>query len=237
MNDNINNLAFSFFSGLVICSIVSDSYIIFNNFLKNNYIKKKLNYCKKIYKIIIGLSFNSFKNDDNGNIIIEDYQKKITNPFDDEYEDYIEEYEDIDNYINKNKDFMSVNNDIKINSDINNIKEQNLEEQNLETNIILIDNNKINNNSDNVDFKINNNTDDSSIINSDNIEFKIYNNDNSSINNTDNIEFKINNQDEKSKEEIILNNNNEKIIYKKINTKKIKSKKNIEEVIKKKSNK
>jgi hypothetical protein len=70
MSDTINNLAFSFFSGLVICSLLSDSYIILNNFLKNNYIKKKIDYYKNIYRIIVGLSLNSFKNDQDGNIII-----------------------------------------------------------------------------------------------------------------------------------------------------------------------
>jgi len=51
-NDNIDNLAFSFFSLLTFCSLLSDSYIIINSFLKNNYVKKKINNIKNISKVI-----------------------------------------------------------------------------------------------------------------------------------------------------------------------------------------
>lgn len=78
--DNIDNLAFAFFASLAICSILNDSYTIFNNFLKNNYVKKKLNYCKKIKTVIFGLLFNQYENDKEGNIIID--EKISTNPFD-----------------------------------------------------------------------------------------------------------------------------------------------------------
>ena len=40
-NDSIDNLAFAFFSTLTFCSILSDSYIILNNFLNKNHVKKK----------------------------------------------------------------------------------------------------------------------------------------------------------------------------------------------------
>ena len=70
--ESIDRLAQSFFMVLVFCSFVSDSYIVFENFLKNNYVQKKLNYYKKLYKVVCGLSFNNYKNDDDGNIIIDD---------------------------------------------------------------------------------------------------------------------------------------------------------------------
>ena len=54
-NDNIDKIALAFFSSLLICSILNDSYSIINNFLKNNYVKNKIDYLKKIYKIIISL--------------------------------------------------------------------------------------------------------------------------------------------------------------------------------------
>jgi hypothetical protein len=115
MSENINNLAFSFFSGLVICSILSDSYIILNNFLKNNYIKKKINYFKNIYRIIIGLSLNSFKNDDNGDIIIQESENKSTNPFDEDYDD------SLDNLLKKIDELDSnIIDDFINNEDINN---------------------------------------------------------------------------------------------------------------------
>ena len=69
--NSIDNVAQSFFIALIFCSIISDSYIVLNNFFENNYIKKKVNYFKKIYKIVVSLSFNDYKNDNNGNIIID----------------------------------------------------------------------------------------------------------------------------------------------------------------------
>lgn len=74
-SDTIDSIAQSIFVTLIFCSVVSDSYIMFDNFLKNNYIKKKINYCNKIYQIIIGLSFNNYKKDKKGNIIISNEEK------------------------------------------------------------------------------------------------------------------------------------------------------------------
>ena len=70
-NDNIDKIAFAFFSSLVVCSILNDSYSIINSILKNNYVKKKIDYCKKIYKVIINLSLCNYKKDNYGNIIID----------------------------------------------------------------------------------------------------------------------------------------------------------------------
>ena len=74
-SDTIDSIAQSIFVTLIFCSLVSDSYIMFDNFLKNNYIKKKIHYCNKIYQIIIGLSFNNYKKDKKGNIIISNEEK------------------------------------------------------------------------------------------------------------------------------------------------------------------
>lgn len=99
MFDNVDNLALAFFTSLVACSILSDSYIVANNFLKNNYIKKRLSYIKKIYKVINAVVRNNYKKDNNGNIIFdevkidseevelipeEEENKVSTNPFDQE---------------------------------------------------------------------------------------------------------------------------------------------------------
>jgi hypothetical protein len=72
MFDNVDNLALAFFTSLVACSILSDSYIVANNFLKNNYIKKRLSYIKKIYKVINAVVRNNYKKDDNGNIVLDE---------------------------------------------------------------------------------------------------------------------------------------------------------------------
>ena len=71
IDDNIDNIAFAFFSSLVICSILNDSYSVLNNFYKSNYIKKKISYFKKISNVLINLTCNNYKNDKDGNIIID----------------------------------------------------------------------------------------------------------------------------------------------------------------------
>ena len=81
-NDHIDNLAFSFFSLLTFCSILSDSYIVINNFFKNDAVKKKINYFNKVFKVVVGLSFKKYKNDNDGNIIIDNNETISTNPFD-----------------------------------------------------------------------------------------------------------------------------------------------------------
>ena len=82
-SDNIDKIAFAFFSSLVACSILNDSYLVISNFIKNSYVKKKISYLKKIYKIFINLSFNNYKKDKNGNIIIDDKNiEKISNKLD-----------------------------------------------------------------------------------------------------------------------------------------------------------
>jgi len=231
MSENINNLAFSFFSGLVICSILSDSYIILNNFLKNNYIKKKINYFKNIYKIIIGLTLNSFKNDDNGNIIIEESENKSTNPFDEDYDD------SLDNLLEKinELDTNIINEDI-INKDIINELNNNI----MNEDIINEQMNELDINKEIIDEQLNELDINKEIINEQNNELDI----NKEIIDEQKNELDINKEiiDEKIKENInsandVKLNNNENIIFKQISPKKIKIKKNIEEVIKKKSKK
>jgi hypothetical protein len=87
-NENIDRLAQSFFLVLIFCSLISDSYIILENFMKNDYVKKKINYVKKLSKVVVGLSFSNYKKDDEGNIIIENDESK--NNISDESDDEIE---------------------------------------------------------------------------------------------------------------------------------------------------
>jgi len=75
MND-IDNLAQSFFIVLIVCSLMNDSYVVVNNLLNNTYIKKKVNYSNKIYKIAKNMIFNNYEKDKEGNIIINDIEEK-----------------------------------------------------------------------------------------------------------------------------------------------------------------
>lgn len=65
-NNSIDRIAQWFFVSMITCSVMCDSYISVDKIFKNNYIKKKCNYFKKIYKIIVGLTLNT------GEIVIED---------------------------------------------------------------------------------------------------------------------------------------------------------------------
>jgi hypothetical protein len=86
--ESIDRLAQGFFISLVLCSLMSDSYITVHNFLKNDYIKKKINYLNKIYKVIVSLTFNNYKNDNDGNIIIEENFKNNIIELDNESVEY-----------------------------------------------------------------------------------------------------------------------------------------------------
>jgi hypothetical protein len=118
MFDNVDNLALAFFTSLVACSILSDSYIVANNFFKNNYIKKRLSYVKKIYKVINAVVRNNYKKDNDGNIMLDevkiepedvelvpeeaDTTRVSTNPFDQECEKdlqptHLQQINEIDN--------------------------------------------------------------------------------------------------------------------------------------------
>ncbi len=133
-NDNIDNLAFSFFSLLTFCSVLSDSYIVINNFLKSNEVKKKMNYLNKVFKVVVGLSFKKYKNDEEGNIIIdnENYenQKKYNNPFDDmeEISDMEDEKEESEND-NEKRDELNVEQSSELNYELNNETENQIIEE------------------------------------------------------------------------------------------------------------
>ena len=119
-SENIDNIAQSFFLVLIFCSLVSDFYIAFDNFLNNNYIKKKISYCKKVYKVIVGLTFNNYIKDKEGNIIINEKPVEVKpiiksyNPFDDD--------DDI-SLILKNIKEIQEDNEINIVQEVNKIKE------------------------------------------------------------------------------------------------------------------
>jgi hypothetical protein len=110
MND-IDNLAQSFFIVLIVCSLMNDSYVVVNNLFNNTYIKKKVNYSNKIYKIAKNMIFNNYEKDEKGNIIINDIEEKLkknnieinkssNNPFDSDNESIDEE--NIEKVININ---------------------------------------------------------------------------------------------------------------------------------------
>ena len=74
-NDNIDNLAQSFFITLIFCALLNDSYSIINNFFNTEYIQKKMKYGNYILTAIKYIFTNDYEKDKRGNIVI----KKILN--------------------------------------------------------------------------------------------------------------------------------------------------------------
>ena len=135
-DDNIDKIAFIFFSALTFCALMNDSYSLVHNFFKNDYVKKKMNNMNKIKKVFFGLLFNNYKNDEDGNIIIEEEDlvknTNLKNPFEDDEndeDDYdIVDDEDIVNmYVNENK--IDTVEELKLETNKNNLKDEDLLEE------------------------------------------------------------------------------------------------------------
>jgi seryl-tRNA synthetase len=101
-NDNIDNLAQSFFITLIFCALLNDSYSIINNFFNTEYIQKKMKYGNHIFTAVKYIFTNDYEKDKRGNIIIkkkneikETISKLINNispqSTEDEHIPYIEE--------------------------------------------------------------------------------------------------------------------------------------------------
>ena len=90
MDNSIDKVAQGFFISLLVCSFINDSYIIIDNLFKNKHVKKKVNHINHLYKVVSNIAFNNYKNDEEGNIIIDDSIK------DDEDNDSIKDEEDND---------------------------------------------------------------------------------------------------------------------------------------------
>ena len=135
-DDNIDKIAFIFFSALTFCALMNDSYSLIHNFFKNDYVKKRMNNMNKIKKVFFGLLFNNYKDDEEGNIIIEEEDlvknTNLKNPFDDDdndEDDYdIVDDEDIVNmYVNENK--VNTVEELKLETNKNNLKDEELLEE------------------------------------------------------------------------------------------------------------
>ena len=152
-SDNIDRIAFIFFSALTFCAIMNDSYSLFNNLFKNNYVKKKMNNLNKIKKVFIGLLFNNYTNDNEGNIIIDEDDKLnnvCKNPFDDDDDnddEYYVDYEIINNNNNDKVDDVTEEDDDEIkevieeeNNEIKEVTEEEVSEIKEVNNELLINN-------------------------------------------------------------------------------------------------
>ena len=70
MNDNIDNLAQSFFIVLIFCSVLNDSYSIMNNYFNNEHVQKKMKYYNNVYTVAKNILTKNYESDIDGTIII-----------------------------------------------------------------------------------------------------------------------------------------------------------------------
>jgi hypothetical protein len=75
-SDPIDNLAQSFLIGLVICSTISDGYIMFKNYINDKETKKNVEYYSDVISAVSSVVFNKCEKNDDGTLIIETEQKE-----------------------------------------------------------------------------------------------------------------------------------------------------------------
>lgn len=74
--DPVDNLAQSLLVGLVICSAMSDGYIMVKNIFHDKKTVENAEYCKDLLKVVTSYGLDKYKKTEDGKIIVED-EKKI----------------------------------------------------------------------------------------------------------------------------------------------------------------
>lgn len=74
--DPVDNLAQSLLVGLVICSVMSDGYIVVRNMFHDKKTVENAEYCKDLLKVVTSYGLDKYKKTEDGKIIVED-EKKI----------------------------------------------------------------------------------------------------------------------------------------------------------------
>lgn len=73
--DPVDNLAQSLLVGLVICSVMSDGYIIVKNIFHDKKTVENTEYCKDLLKVVTSYGLDKYKKTEDGKIIVEDEKK------------------------------------------------------------------------------------------------------------------------------------------------------------------
>jgi hypothetical protein len=76
--DPVDNLAQSLLVGLVICSAMSDGYIMVKNIFHDKKTVENAEYCKDLLKVVTSYGLDKYKKTEDGKIIVEDEKTKPT---------------------------------------------------------------------------------------------------------------------------------------------------------------
>lgn len=125
-NDPIDNLAQSFLIGLVICSTISDGYIMLKNYMNDKETQKNVEYYTDVMSAVSSVVFNKCEKKDDGTIIIEQ----------NEIETKIEQNESSKKEINENENIINELSKNEINENENIINKSSQNEMNENENII-----------------------------------------------------------------------------------------------------
>lgn len=74
--DPVDNLAQSLLVGLVICSVMSDGYIMAKNIFHDKKTVENAEYCKDLLKVVTSYGLDKYKKTEDGKIIVEDEKKQ-----------------------------------------------------------------------------------------------------------------------------------------------------------------
>jgi hypothetical protein len=74
--DPVDNLAQSLLVGLVICSVMSDGYIMVKNVFHDKKTIENAEYCKDLLKVVTSYGLDKYKKTEDGKIIVEDEKKE-----------------------------------------------------------------------------------------------------------------------------------------------------------------
>lgn len=74
--DPVDNLAQSLLVGLVICSVMSDGYIMVKNVFHDKKTVENAEYCKDLLKVVTSYGLDKYKKTEDGKIIVEDEKKQ-----------------------------------------------------------------------------------------------------------------------------------------------------------------
>lgn len=120
-NDPIDNLAQSFLVGLVICSTLSDGYILFQKYMNDKKFQKNIEYYSDVFNAVTSFSLNKHTESDDGSIIIDTQTQTL--PEKNELKETSENIEIIKEKIELKETTTTTNENVEIIKEKNELKE------------------------------------------------------------------------------------------------------------------
>ncbi len=120
-NDPIDNLAQSFLVGLVICSTLSDGYILFQKYMNDKKFQKNIEYYSDVFNAVTSFGLNKHTESDDGSIIIDTQTQTL--PEKNKLKETSENIEIIKEKNEVKETTITINENIEINKEKNELKE------------------------------------------------------------------------------------------------------------------